>query len=100
MMTEVPLHPSVMADDETSLEATREFFVKCGLMKEGDRFVVDEAATSLTESDVEPDVGITDCESTCTAAYEIAKLACAISGSSSCKRRAKAAYQVCLLACG
>ncbi|UZK69545.1 hypothetical protein OKW76_00195 [Sphingomonas sp. S1-29] len=100
MMTDVPLHPSVMADDETSLEATREFFVKCGLMKEGDRFVADEAATSLTDTDVEPMAGASDCEAACTVAYELARLACSISGSRSCAKRAKAAYQVCLLACG
>lgn len=99
-MTDIPLHPSVMADDDTSLEATRDFFVKCGLMKEGDAFVLDETAVALTEPVAEPETGVTDCETTCTVAYELALLACAISGSSRCERRATAAYRVCLRACG
>lgn len=103
-MTDIPLHPSVIAEEtEESLAATATFFVAIGLMKEGDRFIQSDAGIPLDSEDLGPlpEELTSSCRENCRAAYEIARLACGISSSvRSCRRKAEAAYNVCIALCG
>lgn len=100
-MTDISLHPAdAEGDTPEDLEKAAEFFISIGLLKQGDRFVIDANASRVDDSDTEEPSEHSTCTDACKAAYKIAKAACNLSGNySKCRKKAKKAYQACLLAC-
>ena len=100
-MTDIPLHPTdAEGDTPEDLQKAAEFFISIGLLKQGDRFVIDANASRVDDGELEDSGVSSTCTEACKAAYKIAKAACNLSGNySKCRKKAKKAYQACLLAC-
>lgn len=100
-MADVLIHPDdVDGDTAEDLQKAADFFISIGLLKAGDRFVVDQSASRDDGREVDDQSAGSACKDACRAAYEIAKAACNLTGNpSKCRKKAKKAYQACVLAC-
>ncbi len=100
-MADILIHPAdVEGDTEQDLRNAADFFISIGLLKEGDRFVVDQSASREDDEEAGPSERQSTCTQACKRAYDIAKAACNLSGNyKKCRKKAKKAYKACLALC-